>query len=37
MSSSTIIAFILGAWVGAVLALVIFFLLIKEDPPHDHQ
>lgn len=37
MSSSVILAFVLGVWVGTVLALVLFFLLLMEDRPHDQQ
>lgn len=37
MSSFVILAFVIGVWVGTVLALVLFFLLLKEDPPHDQQ
>lgn len=37
MNSSVILAFVIGLWVGTVLALVLFFLLSKEDPPHDQQ
>lgn len=37
MNSSVIHAFVIGVWVGIVLALVLFFLLLKEDPPHDQQ
>lgn len=37
MSSSVILAFILGLWLGTFVALILFFLLSKEDPPHDKQ
>lgn len=36
MSNSLIIAFLLGLWAGTVAALIIFFLISKEDP-HDKQ
>ena len=37
MSSTVILTFLLGLWVGIVVALIIFILLSKEYPPHDKQ
>ncbi len=37
MSSSAIIGFFVGYWIGQLSALILFFLLLKEDPPHDQQ
>lgn len=36
MSSSAIIGFFVGLWFGQLSALILFFLLSKEDP-HDKQ
>lgn len=37
MSSAVILAFMAGLWLGTCIALILFFLLSKEDPPHDKQ
>jgi len=37
MSSSAVIGFFIGLWVGQLTALIIIALLSKEDPPHDQQ
>lgn len=37
MSSTLILTFLLGLWVGTVAALIIFILLSKEYTPHDKQ
>lgn len=37
MSSSAVIGFFVGLWVGELSTLILFILLSKEDPPHDQQ
>ena len=37
MSSSAVIDFFIGLWVGQLTALILFALLSREDPPHDQQ
>lgn len=37
MNNSAIVGFFIGLWAGQLSALILFFLLLKEDPPHDKQ
>lgn len=37
MSSSAVIGFFIGLWIGQLTALILFVLLSREDPPHDQQ